>query len=96
MGYIEFRKKVYFTEYRRLIREKDSFKILVEKLAAGKNIVVYEIDVPALSKKGKFKEVNKDGTYVCTTEKLDILLNSPEEAFGHGLALVYELLQTIR
>jgi hypothetical protein len=92
LGYIDYRKKVYFTEYRRLIREKESFKKLVKKLKTGKNLVIYEIDVPALSKNGNFKEVNDDGTYECTIEKLDVLLDSPEEAFGHGLALVYELL----
>ena len=92
LGYIETRKRIYFDEYIRLIRVIPSYHKLLQLIRAGSNLIIYEVDVPASTKKGKFGEVDFDGTYECTLAKLDILMKSPDAAFGHGLCLAYALL----
>ncbi len=68
---------------------------LLSEVKNGLNIIIYEVDVPEKNKKGKFSEVLDGGFYYCTLKKLDELLNSSEEAFGHGLCLAYALLEDI-
>lgn len=95
MDYITARKNIYMTEYKRLIRVLPAYQELLKMLRDGKNLLLCEIDVPSKGKKGEYGNVEDDETYNITIEKLDILLNDPSEAFGHGLCIAYALLEDL-
>ena len=82
-----------FQEYIRLIKKLPEYKKLLDKLKNGKNIMICEIDVPAKNKRGEYGN-NCDENNIChmSIEKLELLLNDTNEAFGHGLCLAYSLL----
>jgi hypothetical protein len=79
-----------------LARKLDIYNKLLQKLKDGTNICIFEIDVPEKSKKGHFNEVEDDNTYNCTSDKINLLLNDPSEAFGHGLCLTKALLEDLQ
>jgi hypothetical protein len=91
--YISTRKEIYVKEYIRLIKELPEYTNLLNKLKNGKNIMICEMDVPANNKKGIYGE-DCDENNIChmSIEKLELLLNDTNEAFGHGLCLAYSLL----
>jgi hypothetical protein len=93
MDYITTRKDIYVKEYSRLIRKTPEYSKLLTKLTKGENIMLCEIDVPANNKKGEYGN-DCDENNIChmSIDKLEILLNDPSEAFGHGLCLAYCLL----
>lgn len=96
LGYVEFRKKVYFKEYIRLVRNLELYGELLDHLAEGGNMIIYEIDVPAEGKKGLYGEVDKNGFWKCSRKKLKALLDSEDAPFGHGLCLAYALLSDLK
>ena len=93
LDYISTRKNIYVKEYIRLIKKLPEYKKLLDKLKNGKNIMICEIDVPAKNKRGEYGN-NCDENNIChmSIEKLELLLNDTNEAFGHGLCLAYSLL----
>ena len=94
LGYIESRKRIYLQEYKRLVRQLPEYKELLQLLRTRQNICLYEIDVPAFGKKGEHgKNINKDGSYDVTPERIQLLLNDDKSAFGHGLCLADALLE---
>ena len=93
MDYLTSRKEIYMKEYIRLIKKLPEYKTLLNTLKKGKNIMICEIDVPAKGKKGEFgKDCDDNNICHMTIEKLKLLLNDTNEAFGHGLCLAYSLL----
>lgn len=93
-NYIEARKNIYIKEYIRLIRKLPIYQELLNKLRNGQNILITEVDVPELNKKGYYgKFVDNDNIYKPTLETLNLLINDPSESFGHGLCLAYGLLE---
>lgn len=93
MDYITTRKEIYMKEYIRLVKKLPEYNKLLNKLKMNKNIMICEIDVPAKNKKGEYgNDVNNDNICILSLEKLNLLLNDPNEAFGHGLCLAYALL----
>lgn len=94
MDYITSRKQLYMKEYTRLIKPLSEYDILLNKLKNNKNIMICEVDVPAIHKKGHFgKDCNENN--ICrdiTIDRLELLLDDPSEAFGHGLCLAHALL----
>ena len=94
MDYITARKELYMKEYKRLIRKTDEYKILLGMLQKGINFIISEIDVPSNGKKGNYgKDCDENDNCDMSLEKLNVLLNDPSEAFGHGLCLVHALLE---
>jgi len=83
---------LYVNEYIRLIKQLLEYNILLNKLKNGKNLMICEIDVPAKNKKGKYGDDCNDNN-ICniSIEKLELLLNDTNEAFGHGLCLLNDL-----
>lgn len=80
-------------EYIRLIKKLPEYKNLLNKLKNGKNIMICEMDVPAKNKRGIYgKECDENNICYMSIEKLELLLNDSNEAFGHGLCLAYSLL----
>ena len=51
------------------------------------------MDVPSKNKKGEYGiDCNDNNICNMSIDKLEILLNDTNEAFGHGLCLAYSLL----
>lgn len=95
LDYIEFRKRVYFQEYTRLIRQLNIYQHLLDKLKNGTNLLICEVDVPAKGKKGEYGKNVENGNCTMTLERINLLLNDPSEPFGHGLALSHALLSDL-
>jgi hypothetical protein len=91
LDYIDARKLIYVTEYVRLVRKTKEYKLLLDKLNKGINLLICEIDVPAIYKKGKYK--SEENIKLVNLDYIKELLNDKTEAFGHGLALSCALLE---
>lgn len=73
------------------------YQELLNKLKKAKNIMICEVDVPAKNKKGEYgKDCDENNICYMTIEKLELLLNDTNEAFGHGLCLEYSLLNDLK
>lgn len=93
-NYLESRKNIYKEEYLRLVRKLPIYQKLLQKLLNGQKLMITEVDLPHSTKKGNYsKVVDSNNIYTATIESLDLLLNDPSEAFGHGLCLTYGLLE---
>jgi hypothetical protein len=93
LDYISTRKEIYVKEYIRLIKNLPEYIKLLDKLKNGENIMICEVDVPSKNKKGEYgKDCNENDICYMSIEKLELLLNDTNEAFGHGLCLAYSLL----
>lgn len=87
------RKEIYVKEYIRLVKKLPEYKKLLKKLKNGENIMICEMDVPSKNKKGEYgKDCDDNDICQMSIEKLEILMNDRNEAFGHGLCLAYSLL----
>lgn len=94
LDYLESRKDLYVKEYIRLAKKTDEYHELLDNLLNGENLLICEIDVPSKGKRGEYiKDVDENGNCDMTIEKLELLINDPSEAFGHGLALSLSLLK---
>ena len=97
LDYLSMRKEVYMREYIRLIKMLPEYELLLGKLKNGQNIMICEMDVPAKNKKGEYgKDCDENNICYMTIEKLEMLLNDTNEAFGHGLCLAYSLLKDLQ
>ena len=94
MDYITARKKMYVKEYIRLIRKLPAYATLLSKLKAGTNLMLCEVDVPAMGKKGLYgKDIDNNNVWTgITLSRLETMMDDPTEAFGHGLCIAYALL----
>jgi len=93
LNYLDTRKEIYVKEYTRLIKKLPIYEELLNKLKKGKNIMICEVDVPAQNKKGEYgKDCDINNICYMSIEKLELLLNDTNEAYGHGLCLAYSLL----
>jgi len=94
LNYLEARKQLYCNEYMRLVRTKSSYKKLLNMLLEGKKLCIFEVDVPAVTKKGVHGKYAKDGNvFKASLKKINKLLNDTSEPFGHGLCLAKALLE---
>lgn len=79
LGYIDARKRIYVPLYARLVVETDAFKALQNLVAAGKKLLIIDLDGPPLSR-------HPDG--ICVTEASIVgALNDPSYPFGHGFVV---------
>lgn len=95
MDYITSRKEIYVKDYIRLIKNVSEYKILLDYLKEGKKLMICEVDVPAKNKKGEYGKCDENNISDLTLDKLNLLLNDTQEAFGHGLCLAYSLLKDL-
>lgn len=91
VGYIEARKRVYFTKYREIAVETDQFKDLKERLENGENIQINEVDGPKYTESYPYNQVENESLEM-NEEILKALINNEEQAFGHGYTLAACLL----
>lgn len=102
LDYIESRKQIYLPVYIELVRSEPQFKLLVEKLRNGENLLIIEVDGPhqeSLSyyrgKYGVKDDFIENSTMLATKENLDIMLNDPKHPFGHGYCLAIALMMEL-
>lgn len=97
LNYLDTRKKIYVREYKRLIKQTDEYKELLNKLINGENLLICEVDVPANGKHGEYgNDCDENNNCIMNIDKLKILLNDETEAFGHGLVIAYSLLKDLQ
>lgn len=95
--YLSARRILYINEYIRLIKQLSEYQQLLEKLWSGENIMICEMDVPSQNKSGHYgKDCDENNICHMTIDKLELLINDPSEAFGHGLCLAYSLLLDLK
>jgi hypothetical protein len=99
IDYIDARKQIYLPLYTELSKQTREFKLLKEKLDAGENLLIIEVDGPHEESLPYYKEkyrVNDDfiekDTMLATKENLLIMLNDKKHPFGHGYCLASALL----
>ena len=99
LDYIESRKQIYVKLYCELVRKQPKFVELKNRLEAGENLLIIEVDAPHSESLNYYKEeygVEDDfienDTMIATDENLMIMLNDPKHPFGHGYCLAMALL----
>jgi hypothetical protein len=96
LSYVQARKAIYAPLYCRLVRKTKKFKMLQKMLREGKNLLIIEVDGPKdpkyFSETYGRDDIIQDGTMLVTKENIDIMLNEPKYAFGHGYCLACALL----
>lgn len=97
--YIEARKNIYMPVYINLVKKHEKFKKLKKMLADGTNLLIVEVDGPKEESLDYYKEkygVADDfivnSTIEVTEKNMEIMLNDPKHAFGHGYCLAIALL----
>jgi hypothetical protein len=93
--YVTSRKEIYCKEYMRLVRKKESYKKILSYLKEGKNICIFEVDVPTKYKKGLYGKYADGLTFYADIKKINKLLDDTSEPFGHGLCLAKALFEDI-
>ena len=99
LDYIQSRKKIYVYEYCRLAKKEAKFNELENRLKAGENLLIIEVDGPHQESLGYYKKrygVGDDfiqgDTMLVTDDNIRIMLNDPKHPFGHGYCLAMALL----
>ncbi len=99
LDYITARKIFYFTEYMKLIRLHEQYHQLFNKVKAGQNILIAEIDVAFqddldyyINKYNVSTDFIKNYTMIMNKKNIEIVLNDDKNPCGHGVALAMALL----
>ena len=98
LSWIEARKKIYLPLYEEAVKRHKTFKVLLEMLRKGKNLLIIEVDGPHqeslqyyIDKYGVAEDFIEDDTMLVTDESIDIMLNDNKHSFGHGYCLAKAL-----
>lgn len=99
LDYIESRKKIYLSEYCRLVRKQPLYKKLKRKLKEGKRLMILEVDAPHQESLNYYQEKYGvgnnfivDHSMKANLKNLKIMLNDDLHPFGHGYCLAAALL----
>lgn len=99
LNYVEGRKEIYVPVYCELVKKQEKFYELKERLDAGENLLIIEVDGPHQESLEYYKEkygVGDDfienSTMLATDEYLTIMLNDEKHPYGHGYCLAMALL----
>lgn len=99
LSYIEARKKIYFPLYCKLVKKEPLFKELQQRLKAGENLLIIEVDGPHeedmeyyKNKYGVDDGFIQDNTIQVRKEYMKIMLEDDRYSFGHGYCLAMALL----
>jgi hypothetical protein len=96
LDYLTARKEIYVKEYCRLAAATPEFKRLKAMHDSDMNLMICEMDVPCVGKKGLYgrpEYANGRRSVELTTDILNDLLEDPSAPFGHGLCLAKLLLK---
>jgi hypothetical protein len=99
LDYVEARKEIYLKEYAKVLKVHPEFIKLKQRLLAGENLLIIEVDGPQKRSLQYYKQkyaVDNDfienNTMAITEKNLDIMLNDTTERFGHCYCLAGSLL----
>lgn len=99
LSYIQARKKIYLPVYTELAKKQKEFTELKERLDAGENLMIIEVDGPKQESlqyyRGNYKNIPEDwierDSIQATKENMEIMLNDEKHPFGHGYCLAAAL-----
>lgn len=96
LGYVEARKQVYCQFYLQHAQQTQAFKDLKARVEAGENIMITEVDGPAIGQhEAPYSSVTKlKPGLVMTKDVCTILLNDDKRPFGHGYVIAAMLADT--
>lgn len=94
LDYIEARKKIYCGEYARLAPKTPHFQRLQKMVENGENIMILEVDGPALGLKFPPYDrlSDKEPGLLIDEEVIRMLINDKRKPFGHGYVIAALLL----
>jgi len=99
LNYIDSRKQIYVPLYTKLVKKQKKYKLLEEKLSAGKNLLICEIDCSYGESMPYYKEKYnvpdnfiENYTMEINKENVKLMLNDEKHSFGHGYCLGMALL----
>lgn len=102
LNYIEARKQIYLPTYVHLVKKHDKFKILLDKINKGQNLLIIGPDGPHQESLPYYKDkYNVSGDFIdkntmtCNRKNLNIMLNDPKHPFGHCYCLALALLMNM-
>lgn len=94
LNYIEARKEIYLKYYVAAVRKQPQFQELQQRLAAGENLLILEVDGPKQESLGYYMEKYgvpsdwiSESSIPINEKNLEILLNDERHPFGHGFCL---------
>lgn len=97
LGVVEARKEIYIPYLKKLYRESDTYKKLLQKVRSGTNIMIVEPDGPLLEAYPNGLEVDLN----LLNELIDVTNYGPEgfphkyRPYGHGYVLAATLLEDL-
>lgn len=98
LDYVSARKQIYTKVYSRLAKQTPEFQELRQKLLAGTNLLIVDVDGPHQESLDHYKKLyNVDDNFIekhsmlATTENLNIVLYDTKHSFGHGYVLAAAL-----
>ena len=101
LGYIDARKQIYVPVFCDLVKTKEKFLELRQRLDDGENLLIIEVDGPHQESLEYYKETYgvpddfiEQNTVVIDEFNISILLNDEKHPFGHGYCLAMALLGT--
>nr|QBK84760.1 MAG: uncharacterized protein LCDPAC01_02410 [Pithovirus LCDPAC01] len=86
VDYVEARREIYYPKYREIAVSTKKFKELLKAYKSGENIQINEVDGPTYSKEYPYN-LTEGGSILVDEKILKLLINNPEQPFGHGYSL---------
>ena len=109
IGYIDARKKIYAPLYVELAKDNKELKKLQDMLESGVSIQIIDVDGPDITKamgadgilkepydtipKGIHGQTSGVGSIEITEQNIKLLMEDPDQPFGHGYVLACMLLE---
>lgn len=88
---VQARIEIYFRTYAELVKQQPEFKELQERVRAGEQLQINEVDAPKYMGYFPYNQVIKGSIEVNETN-VTALLHCPDQPFGHSLCLSVLLL----
>lgn len=94
LDYVQSRKLIYLPLYTRLVQKKDRFHKLRQEWLSGTNLLIIEVDGPHSESLSYYQQTYgvpenwiEHHSIECSKVNMEIMLNDPKHAFGHGYCL---------
>jgi hypothetical protein len=99
LNYVESRKRIYLPVYCEMVKKHPLFRELQDRLEAGENLLIIEVDGPHQEsleyykdKYGVADDFIENNTMLVNEHNIQIMLNDDKHPFGHGYCLAMALL----
>lgn len=92
LDYVESRKQIYVPIYCELVKQAKDFQKLKQHLAAGKNLLIIEVDGPKEESMPYYKQKYGVPNDWISHGTIEANVENQRHAFGHGYCLAAALL----